>query len=139
SESFEVDECHPAPGPDGTSGTVDDNPCPEFDRLLGSRIGVANFELRIPLLGVSEFGLIEFPYAPLEIAPFFDAGVAWSSGEDPSFEFSRRTPERVPVFSTGVSARVNLLGFMVLEAYYAYPFQRPDQGWHWGFVMSPGW
>src|SRR5690606_32565462 len=95
--------------------------------------------LRIPLLGTSELGLIEFPYAPLELAPFFDAGVAWSSGEEPTFGWARRTPERVPVFSTGISARVNLLGFMVLETYYAYPFQRPDQGWHFGFVISPGW
>ncbi|MGH7443786.1 MAG: BamA/TamA family outer membrane protein, partial [Longimicrobiales bacterium] len=114
-------------------------PCPEFDRLSGTRIAVANFELRLPLLGVQELGLIEFPYAPVEIAPFFDAGLAWSSEEEPVLEFARRSGERVPVFSTGLSARVNLLGFMVLEAYYAYPFQRPDEGWHWGFNLSPGW
>lgn len=129
SDSFEVNECHP----------TNTDPCPEYGRLFGSRIAVANFELRIPLLGTSELGLIEFPYAPLELAPFFDAGVAWSSGEEPTFGWARRTPERVPVFSTGISARVNLLGFMVLETYYAYPFQRPDQGWHFGFVISPGW
>ena len=45
----------------------------------------------------------------------------------------------VPVVSTGVSARMNVLGFMILEAYYAYPWQRPDKGWHWGFNMAPGW
>jgi len=28
---------------------------------------------------------------------------------------------------------------MVLEAYYAYPFQRPEKGPHFGFVLSPGW
>jgi hypothetical protein len=43
------------------------------------------------------------------------------------------------VFSAGMSARVNLLGFAVLEAYYAYPFQRPEKGWHWGFQLYPGW
>jgi hypothetical protein len=47
--------------------------------------------------------------------------------------------ERVPVFSTGVSARFNLLGFLILESYYAYPFQRPEKGWHWGFSLAPGW
>jgi dipeptidyl aminopeptidase/acylaminoacyl peptidase len=129
-ESWELSECKdPTP----------DSPCPVFDRLRGSRIAVANLELRIPLFGFSELGLIEFPYAPLEIAPFFDAGVAWSSGEEPTFEFARNTAERVPVFSTGLSARLNVLGYMVIEAYYAYPFQRPDEGWHLGFVMSPGW
>jgi hypothetical protein len=45
---------------------------------------MANFELRIPLLGVSEYGLINFPYLPLEVAPFFDAGVAWRSGDTPT-------------------------------------------------------
>ena len=45
----------------------------------------------------------------------------------------------MPVGSTGVSARVNILGFMILETYYAYPWQRPDKGWHWGFNLAPGW
>jgi hypothetical protein len=34
---------------------------------------------------------------------------------------------------------MNILGYMVLEAYYAYPFQRPEKGAHFGFVLSPGW
>src|SRR5690606_1308589 len=129
SDSFEVNECT----------STDTDPCPEYGRLFGSRLAVANLELRIPLLGTGDFGLINFPYAPVELSPFFDAGLAWSSGESPTLEWATNTPERVPVFSAGVSARINLLGFMVMETYYAYPFQRPDQGWHWGFVISPGW
>jgi Tol biopolymer transport system component len=113
--------------------------CPEFDRLLGSRIGVANFEMRVPLFGVRQFGLINFPYLPTEIGPFLDAGVAWAKGDSPEFTFSKTTTKRVPVFSTGISARMNILGYMVLEAYYAYPFQRPERGAHFGFVLSPGW
>ena len=30
-------------------------------------------------------------------------------------------------------------GFMILEADYAYPWQRPEKGWHWGFNLAPGW
>jgi hypothetical protein len=131
-ESFENRECT-AVNPNATSG------CPAFERLFGSRIGVANVELRIPLLGVSELGLINFPLLPLEVSPFFDAGLAWTADESPELEFSRRSDARVPVFSTGVSARANILGYVILEAYYAYPFQRPDKGWHWGFNLSPGW
>jgi len=119
--------------------TGNQNACPEFDRLLGSRIGVANFEIRFPLFGVREYGLINFPYLPTEIAPFFDAGVAWAKGEPTDFKFARRSTDRIPVFSTGVSARMNVLGYLVLEAFYAYPFQRPDKGGHFGFVLSPGW
>jgi hypothetical protein len=38
-----------------------------------------------------------------------------------------------------MTARINLLGFAVFEAYYAYPFQRPDRGAHFGFQLAPGW
>jgi hypothetical protein len=34
---------------------------------------------------------------------------------------------------------VNILGYLVLEIYYAYPFQRPERGAHWGFNIAPGW
>ncbi len=137
SESFEFDECHPTAA----------SSCPVFGRLWGSRVAVASVELRIPLIGNDQLGLLNFPFLPTEISPFLDMGAAWSSGDDPrpdladelKFKFARNTSERVPVFSTGVSARFNILGYMVLEAYYAYPFQRPDKGWHWGFQLMPGW
>jgi len=130
---FGPEECTPAVS--GVSATG----CAEIDRLLGSRIAVTNLELRVPLFGVREFGLINFPFLPTEIGPFFDAGVAWSKTENPDFTFTRSSSKRVPVFSTGISARMNILGYMVLEAYYAYPFQRPEKGAHFGFVLSPGW
>jgi hypothetical protein len=130
-ESFETEECRPV--------NPEESACPAFDRLLGSRLAVANLEFRIPLIGVPEFGLLTFPFLPTEISPFIDAGVAWSGGDDPSFDFVRNSSKRVPVFSAGVSARFNILGFMVLETYYAYPFQRPDKGGHIGFNLAPGW
>jgi hypothetical protein len=130
--NFDPEECTPV------STTTTATGCAEVDRLLGSRLGVANFEMRFPLFGVREFGLINFPYLPTDIAPFFDAGVAWQKGDPVDFSFNRNTSKRVPVFSTGISARMNILGYMVLEAYYAYPFQRPEKGAHCGFVLSPG-
>ncbi len=128
--SFDGGEC---------GGAAAQGDCPVFDRLLGSRVAVANAEIRFPLLGTEGLGLINFPYLATEIAPFFDAGVAWTSEESPNLEFARNTARRVPVFSTGVSARVNLLGYAVLEFYYAYPFQRPLKGGHFGFQIAPGW
>jgi Tol biopolymer transport system component len=120
-------------------GATSQSPCPAFDRLRGTRIGIANFEIRIPLLGVPELGLLNFPYLPTEVSPFFDAGMAWRGGDAPDLRFDRSTGDRVPVFSTGLSIRMNLLGYAVLEAYYAYPFQRPEKGGHWGFQLAPGW
>jgi hypothetical protein len=128
-ESFDSNECSVGATPDA---------CPEFDRLIGSRLGVASVEIRVPLLGPEGFGLIPFNFLPLEIAPFADAGVAWSKGESARFAFDRNTIDRVPVTSYGVAARVNLLGYAVLEAYYAFPTHR-KRGWHWGFNFAPGW
>lgn len=126
-ESFDGSEC--------TRGASD---CPEFDRLVGSRIGVASLELRVPVLGPEGFGLIPFNFLPLEITPFIDAGAAWTKDQGVKFVFDRKTLDRVPVLSYGMSARVNLLGYAVLEAYYAFPTHR-KRGWHWGFNFSPGW
>jgi Tol biopolymer transport system component len=113
--------------------------CPTFTRLFGHRLGVANIEMRVPFLGVEQFGLINFPYVPVELVAFADAGLAWDPENPALLEFSRSSTERVPVFSVGGSARFNVLGFMILEAYYAVPFQRPEKGPHWGFQIAPGW
>jgi WD40 repeat protein len=128
-ESFEGGEC--------SRGATQDE-CPEFDRLVGSRIGVASLELRLPLLGPEGFGVIPFNFIPLEIAPFVDVGAAWTKGDNVRFVLDRHATDRVPVVSYGVSARVNLLGYAVFETYYAFPMHR-QKGWHWGFNFAPGW
>jgi Tol biopolymer transport system component len=132
-ESFDVAEC----GQVSTS-------CPAINRLLGNQLAVANLEVRIPFLGVEQYGLINFPYLPTELVLFADAGAAWTAGSSDStdhldLEWSRSGTARVPVVSTGVSARFNILGFLILEAYYAKPWQRPLKSWHWGFNLAPGW
>jgi hypothetical protein len=130
-ESFSAAECTPVSG--------NPNACPEFDRLVGSRIAVASAELRIPVFGPKPLALAPASFLPLEVSPFVDAGVAWNQDEAPILQFSRNSTARVPVFSTGLSARMNLFGAMVLEVYYAYPFQRPGKGAHFGFQLQPGW
>ncbi|QXD16570.1 BamA/TamA family outer membrane protein [Rhodocaloribacter litoris] len=127
--SFEGIECTP----------TDQSTCAEFDRLLGSRIALASLELRIPLLGTEQFGLLNFPYLPTEIAFFADGGLAWTKDEAPVLKFERDTTERVPVFSVGVTGRFNLFGYTVIEIFYAKPFQRPIKGAHFGFQIIPGW
>jgi hypothetical protein len=125
-----LNECSRAPTVEG---------CSTFRRLLGNRIAVVSAELRVPLLGPEELGLIRFGFLPLEVSPFVDAGVAWSESEAPTLAFRRNTDARVPVISTGLSLRTNLLGFAIVEAYYVYPFQRPGEGAHWGLQLAPGW
>ncbi len=127
--SFELQECETA-----AEG------CPVFERLFGQRLAVANAEFRLPLFGTERYGLINFPYIPTELTAFADAGLAWDDETDPEFRFERDSDDLgIPVFSTGVSARFNIINLLILEAYYAFPFQRPEKGWHWGFQVAPGW
>jgi Tol biopolymer transport system component len=131
SGSFQVSEC-----PFGEN-------CAVFDRLEGSRIGVVNLEVRIPVLGTKNYGLFNFPYIPTELSGFVDGGVAWwqddPQGMDLELKWARSAEGRIPVFSTGVAARFNILGALILQGYYAYPFQRPERGGHFGLFISPGW
>jgi hypothetical protein len=129
--SFDVSECVAAPG------AADD--CPQYTRLAGSRLAVANLELRIPLVGSEQFGLVNAPIPPIEVAPFLDMGAAWTKASTVRWAFDRDATDRVPVFSAGVSARVNLFGFAVAEIYWARPFQRPGKGWVTGIAVQPGW
>ncbi len=118
----------------GTNRTA----CPVFDRLVGSRIGFASVELRAPLLGTREFGLINAAFLPTEIFAFGDVGAAWTENEDVDFVFETDTDARVPVFSVGVGLRI-LLAYIPLEFYAAKPFQRPDEDIVYGFNIIPGW
>ncbi len=130
-ETFGPEEC--------TIDLTDPGACPEFDRLVGSRLISGGLELRIPLLGSDQLGLLRSPLFPVDIAPFVDGAVVWSRGDSPSLQFARESAERIPVFSAGVSARANLFGYAVVEVYYAKPFQRPNKNWVFGFQLAPGW
>jgi Tol biopolymer transport system component len=107
--------------------------CAAINRLIGSRMLIANVEFRFPLL--RPFGVSGNMYGPVpvEVAFFADGGTAWNTGERP-FEGSRGG-----VSSAGVAFRVNLFGFAVGEFDFARPFQRPGRGWIFGFNLMPGW
>ncbi len=128
--SFDVAEC---------TQTSSDGRCAEIDRLIGSRLAVFNAELRLPLFGTREYGLVNFPTLPTELSFFFDGGVAWNKGDSPELKWDKNTTERIPVFSAGVSARINLFGYLVTQFYLAFPFQRPTTDTEFGFVIAPGW
>ena len=125
--SFNASECNPPPG--------EPNSCPVFDQLLGSRVVVANAELRFPLFGALGIGSGYYGVFPLEFAVFGDAGLAWDNGHKPSV-FGSGT--RDPVFSAGVGLRINLFGFAVAEVDLVRPFDRPGKGWVWQFELQPG-
>jgi outer membrane protein assembly factor BamA len=113
--------------------------CPAYERLFGQRIAVMNAEARVPLIGTDRYGLVDFGFIPTEVGAFVDAGLAWSGSSSPVLEWSKDSSERIPVVSAGFTSRFNLFGAFILEVYYAYPFQRPEKGAHWGFQLAPGW
>lgn len=119
-------ECHTAIG------------CPVFDRLIGSRIAAASAEVRAPLFGTPEFGLINATFVPTEIFAFGDIGAAWGTGQKVTWKWATNTNERVPVASIGGGVRI-LLSYIPIEFYAAKPFQRPDQSIVYGFNILPGW
>ena len=128
--SMDISEC---------TGVTDASSCPQFERLLGSRVGVLNAEIRVPLFGSDQLGIFKLPFLPTELSLFTDAGAAWTGSESVDFRFERNSAARVPVVSSGVSARFNLFGYTVVEVYYAHPFQRPSKSGVFGFQLSPGW
>ena len=123
--------------------------CPSRDRLFGSKVALASVELRIPVFGVPEYGLLNVPFLPLTVSPFADIAQAWTGGNcDPrlsvschtfSNSFSTSQFTQGFVASAGVSARVNLLGYAIIEGYAARPFQRQGRGWVYGVQLAPGW
>jgi Tol biopolymer transport system component len=104
-----------------------------YARLYGSRLAVANLEMRVPLLGA--LGLFPSPSVPpIETAVFFDAGSAWTRTERAQFLGGVRKT----VTSYGVALRANLFGFAVGEADLVHPNDRPGQGWYWELSLQPG-
>jgi Tol biopolymer transport system component len=123
-ESFTLSDCGASLMQKGT--------CPAFDQLLGSRIAVANAEVRVPVFG--PLGLVASRgIPPLELAPFLDTGVAWKTTELEAF----RTQSRSAVRSYGTSLRLNVMGFFIAQLSYVRPMDRPT-GWRWEFSVMPG-
>lgn len=118
-----------------------------FDELVGSRVALANVELRVPIIRQLVVGnTLGLP--PVEGFVFADAGTAWGRIEGaPGQVIETRATfrrgidpdlgDRGIVTSAGVGARVNLFGYFVLETVYVKAFER-DRGFHWQFSMQPG-
>ncbi|HIX55595.1 MAG TPA: tolB protein precursor, partial [Candidatus Sphingobacterium stercoripullorum] len=133
--------------------------------LMGSKMAIGNLEMRIPFTGPKELAVMESGFLFSDLNIFIDGGVAWNRGN--KVKMSKSDSDRVeaidgdgnpiigsdgkpvmvydsnvkaPVFSAGVSLRINLFGAMILEPYYAIPFQRSDVKFGvFGLNFAPGW
>ena len=113
--------------------------CADLDQLIGSRLAVANVELRFPLTRSLSLGFLPISLPPIEGAIFYDVGLAWQDG---SKIVGRRTAGedlvayRAPLQSWGGSIRVNLLG-IPLRFDYAKPLTRAYKVGYWTVSIGP--
>jgi hypothetical protein len=124
-----------------------------IDQLSGTRNAVFNFEVRLPFTGPEKLSVVTSKFLFSELNLFFDAGLAWNSGNQVKFQMTPdklgtdalgnsiyNTNQRVPALSTGVSLRVNIFGYFILEPYLALPINRNDVNKPvFGFGFTPGW
>ncbi|AWV96908.1 DPP IV N-terminal domain-containing protein [Arcticibacterium luteifluviistationis] len=93
----------------------------------GEQIGLVNFEVRLPFTGPKQLALIPFNFLPSDLNFFVDAGLAHSSNTaigdmtNVKSKFFDNFNQNV-IFSTGASLRINVLGYLILEPYFALPF-----------------
>ena len=133
----------------------------EFAQLLGSKMGLGSFEVRLPFTGPRQLALISSNAFFSDLNLFVDAGVAFDQFQDFSdgkfISAVRRDPSGNivldesgrPIFdiinvkpaiatTAGVSLRINLFGALVLEPYYAWHLNRGGVR-TFGMNLIPGW
>lgn len=111
-----------------------------YQILLGSRMLLTGAEVRLPFTGPEGLSLIRSRFLFTELSAFLDGGLVWDDGGE------LRNPEtkdwftgfRSPLFSAGVSLRINLFGALILEPYYAFPLLKETKG-VFGVNFTPGW
>lgn len=140
------------------SGSFDASGKVSLSDLMGSRMAVGNLEVRLPFTGPEQLAVIKSDFLFSDLNFFIDGGLAWGKGKKvkwnktdddlvPSLDANGNVigmhydPNvRIPVFSAGVSLRINLFGAMILEPYYAIPFQKNRSEFGtFGVNFSPGW
>ncbi|HEU4565781.1 MAG TPA: BamA/TamA family outer membrane protein, partial [Gemmatimonadaceae bacterium] len=113
--------------------------------LFGSRIAVANAELRFPLLRRADLGIIPIGLPPIEGVTFFDAALAWFGGQkvslrgyDPADGALDPSQTRHLLRSYGAGVRVNLFNVVLLRWDYAIPLDGPSRkNGYWRFSIAP--
>ena len=119
--------------PEDCEFVVDAYQCNAAESLVGSRLLVANAEVRAPLVGLFRRDLQYGPF-PVEVAAFMDAGTTWTSGSRPTLFGGTRDVLR----SVGGAARINAFGLFIVEISASRPLDRPTHGWQWQVGMREG-
>ncbi len=127
-----------------------------FGQVLGTKVLMGSGEVRLPFTGPKRLALIPSKYVMSDLAVFYDAGITFDefshltdgeevvvSGLDANGNPVNVSEFRKPalLMSAGVSLRVNVFGYMIVEPYYAIPIVRGVDGVRgtFGLNLIPGW
>jgi Tol biopolymer transport system component len=117
------------------------NPELGINDLIGSQIYVTNAEIRLPLTGPERLARIKSGFLLSDLNLFTDGGIAWGNYEGIITSAKGRRPsESTFILSSGVSLRVNLFGYLIIEPFYAIPWQNGGfRNANFGLNLLPGW
>jgi len=120
----------------------------DFGSLFGSKMLIANVELRFPLFQVLGIGKGYYGIFPIDFIAFYDTGVAWWDDNELYDELGALVETdrkawfldggRNMISSAGIGLRANIFGYLILGVDYVYPFDRPKKDWHFQFTFTPG-
>ena len=109
-----------------------------YTDLIGSKMIVSNFEIRIPFTGPERLALIKSGMFFTDLNVFVDGGLIWFSHDKISLTPRSDRQTRYPVFSTGISSRINLFGQIIIQPYYAFPLSLKTGRGYFGINFFPG-
>jgi len=137
------------------------NPEINFDRMIGSKIGLVSAEIRMPFFGPRPIGLINTGFLLSDLVLFVDAGVSFDTFDQlqngrptsviatdeggniiydsdgfPVYEI--QTVKPLLATSAGVSMRINIGNTIIIEPYYARQLVKNGR-WDFGLNFIPGW
>lgn len=108
-----------------------DGECGAYEDLLGSRLLVANLEVRFPVMGLLSRDLRYGP-VPLEGFLFADGGLVWS--RSPIFTAADSSRH----LASSVGAGVRLSAFFPVELSVVRALSAPARGWSFDVSFRPG-
>jgi Tol biopolymer transport system component len=110
----------------------------------GIKFIMINAEYRLPFTGHERLSLLKSRMFYSDLVFFFEGAVAWNKktiwneASDVKLRWEPKPNKRTPIFSTGVSLRINMFGMLILEPYYAFPFQSGINRPVFGLTFSSG-
>ena len=117
-----------------------------YNNLIGSRMLLGNFEIRVPFTGPERLALIKSGLLFTDINFFVDTGITWGGYRQYDMqtntynENERNFEDSMLISSVGISTRINLFGQIILEPYYAFPLQlNLGSKGVFGLNFTPGW